>query len=75
MFSNHVDSNEHRAANTGEVKKLEGLVTFADPVVVTADTTSITMEFNVGEGMHLSESSGNKLFIGSGPFQAIMAAN
>ena len=75
IFGYLVDSNEHRAANTGEVEKLEGLVTFADSVVVTADTTSITMEFNVGEGMHLSESSGNKLFIGSGPFQAIMTAN
>ena len=29
-----VDSNGHRAANTGEVDKLEGLVTFANPVVV-----------------------------------------
>ena len=75
IFGYLVDSNEHRAANTGEVVKLEGLVTFADPVIVTADTTSITMEFNVGEGMHLSESGANKLFIGSGPFQAIMTAN
>ena len=69
------DSNDHRAANTGEVEKLEGLVTFADPVVVNADTTSITMDFNVGEGMHLSTSGGNTLFIGSGPFQATMTAN
>ena len=75
IFGYLVDSNEHRAANTGEVEKLEGLVTFADPVVVTTETTSITMEFNVGEGMHLSESAGNTLFIGSGPFQAIMTAN
>ena len=76
IFGYLVDSNEHRAANTGEVEKLEGLVTFADPVVVTADTTSITMDFNVGEGMHLSESGGlNLLYIGSGPFQAIMTAN
>ena len=75
IFGYLVDSNEHRAANTGEVEKLEGLVTFADAVVVTADTTSITMQFNVGEGMHLSTSGSNKLFIGSGPFQAIMTAN
>jgi hypothetical protein len=76
IFGYLVDSNEHRAANTGEVEKLEGLVTFADAVVVTADTTSITMDFNVGEGMHLSESGGsNLLYIGSGPFQAIMTAN
>ena len=53
IFGYLVDSNEHRAANTGEVEKLEVLVTFEDTVVVTADTTSITMQFNVGEGMHL----------------------
>ena len=70
-----VDSNEHRASNTGEVDKLEGLVTFANPVVVTADTTSLSMKFNVGEGMHLVNGGSNKLFIGSGPFQAIMSAN
>tara|TARA_B100000575_G_scaffold265448_1_gene242015 strand:- start:105 stop:599 length:495 start_codon:yes stop_codon:yes gene_type:complete len=75
IFGYLVDSNEHRAANTGEVEKLEGLVTFADPVIVTAETSSITMEFNVGEGMHLSTAGSNKLFIGSGPFQAIMTAN
>ena len=70
-----VDTNEHRAANAAEVDALEGLVTFANPVVVTADTTSISMTFNVGEGMHLVNGGSNKLFIGSGPFQAIMSAN
>lgn len=70
-----VDSNEHRASTTGEVDKLEGLVTFANPVVITADTTSLSMTFNVGEGMHLVNGGSNKLFIGSGPFQAIMTAN
>jgi hypothetical protein len=33
------------------------------------------MTFNVGEGMHLVNGGSNKLFIGSGPFQAIMTAN
>ena len=71
-----VDSNEHRAANTGEVEKLEGLVTFADPVVVTTETTSLSMTFNVGEGMHFFDHLDNDtLDIGSGPFQAIMKAN
>ena len=70
-----VDTNEHRAANSGEVDKLEGLVTFANPVIVTPDTTSLSMKFNVGEGMHLVNGGSNKLFIGSGPFQAIMTAN
>ena len=70
-----VVTNGHRASTTGEVDKLEGLVTFANPVVITADTTSLSMKFNVGEGMHLVNGGGNKLFIGSGPFQAIMTAN
>ena len=70
-----VDTNGHRASTTGEVDKLEGLVSFANPVVVTADTTSLSMKFNVGEGMHLVNGGDNKLFIGSGPFQAIMTAN
>jgi hypothetical protein len=70
-----VDTNGHRASTTGEVDKLEGLVTFANPVSVTPDTTSLSMTFNVGEGMHLVDGGANKLFIGSGPFQAIMTAN
>ena len=70
-----VDTNGHRASTTGEVDKLEGLVSFANPVVVTADTTSLSMKFNVGEGMHLVNGGSDKLFIGSGPFQAIMTAN
>ena len=52
-----VDTNGHRAANTGEVDKLEGLVAFANAVVINADTTSISMTFNVGEGMHLVDES------------------
>ncbi len=70
-----VDSNEHRAANTGEVVKLEGLVKFADSITVTGATSSLSMTFNVGEGMHLVEEGSDELWIGSGPFQAIMSAN
>ena len=70
-----VDSNEHRAANTGEVVKLEGLVKFANSIVVTTSTTSLSMKFNVGEGMHLSNTGADSLWIGGGPFQAIMKAN
>ena len=70
-----VDSNEHRAANTGEVVKLEGLVKFANSIVVTTSTTSLSMKFNVGEGMHLTNTGSDTLWIGSGPFQAIMSAN
>ncbi len=70
-----VDTNGHQATTSSEVDKLEGLVTFANPVVVTPNTTSLSMTFNVGEGMQLVNGGGNKLFIGSGPFQAIMTAN
>ena len=70
-----VDTNGHQATSSGEVDKLEGLVKFESPVVVTADTTSLSMKFNVGEGMHLGKEDPNKLYIGSGPFQAIMTAN
>ena len=70
-----IDANEHLASDTDEVVKLEGLVTFASPVIITPDTTSVSMRFNVGEGMHLNDGGSNKLQIGSGPFQAIMTAN
>ena len=70
-----VNSNEQLASATNDVVKLEGLVTFANPVVVTTDTSSISMRFNVGEGMHVYENSSNKFMLGSGPFQAIMSAN
>ena len=70
-----VDSNGHLASAEGEVDKLEGLVTFADSITVTADTTSLTMSFNLGEGMSLNSGGADKIHMGSGPFQAIMTAN
>ena len=70
-----VDTNGHLAANEGEVDKLEGLVSFANAINVTADTTSLTMSFNLGEGMSLNSAGADKIYIGSGPFQAIMTAN
>ena len=70
-----VDSNGHLASAEGEVDKLEGLVTFADSITVTANTTSLTMSFNLGEGMSLNSGGADKIHMGSGPFQAIMSAN
>ena len=70
-----VDTDQQLASVTGDVKKLEGLITFANPIIVTAETTSINMRFNVGEGMHLNDRSTDVLQVGSGPFQAIMTAN
>jgi hypothetical protein len=70
-----VDTSEQLATATDDVVKLEGLVTFASPVVMTTDSTSISMRFNVGIGMHVYRNSSNKFMLGSGPFQAIMTAN
>ena len=70
-----VDTNGHLAANEGEVVKLEGLVGFAKPIKVTPDTTSLTMSFNLSEGMSLNSAGADKIYIGSGPFEAIMTAN
>ena len=70
-----VDTNGHLAANEGEVDKLEGLVSFANAINVTSDTTSLTMSFNLGEGMSLNRADADVIYIGSGPFQAIMTAN
>ena len=70
-----VDTNEHLATNSDEVVKLEGLVTFANPVVITPDTNSINMRFNVAVGMHVYKNSSDKFMLGGGPFQAIMTAN
>ena len=63
-----VDTSEQLATATDDVVKLEGLVTFANPVVMTTDSTSISMRFNVGDGMHVYRNSSNKFMLGSGPF-------
>ena len=61
--------------NEGEVDKLEGMVTFADSIVITDATASLTMSFNLGEGMSLNSGGGDAIHIGSGPFQAIFTTN
>ena len=70
-----VDSNGHLAATEGEVVKLEGLVAFANALTVDTDTNSLTMSFNLGEGMSLNTAGADKIYIGSGPFEAIMTTN
>jgi hypothetical protein len=70
-----VDSSGNLAAVESEVDKLEGLVAFANPLTVNANTTSLTMSFNLGEGMSLNQAGADVIYIGSGPFQAIMTAN
>ena len=71
-----VDSNEYLATATGEVEKLQGLVTFADAVTMSDSVSSITLSFNVGSGMGVYPASGSgEIVFGSGPFQAIITAN
>ena len=70
-----VDSDGNLAAAESEVDKLEGLVAFANPINVTANTSSLTMSFNLGQGMSLHQAGTDIINIGSGPFQAIMTAN
>ena len=69
------DTNGHLAENEGELDKLEGMVTFADSIVITDATASLTMSFNLGEGMSLNSGGGDAIHIGSGPFQAIFTTN
>ena len=57
------------------VDKLEGLVAFANPITFTPSITSITMSFNLGEGMSLNQAGTDIINIGSGPFQAIFTTN
>ena len=70
-----VDSSGNLASNEGEVDKLEGLVSFANPITFTPDISSVTMSFNLGEGMSLHQAGANVINIGSGPFQAIFTTN
>ena len=70
-----VDTSGQLATTDADVDKLEGLVTFADPVTFTDAITEVTMSFNVGSGMSLYISGGTSLGIGSGPFQAIITTN
>ena len=69
-----VDTSGQLATTDADVDKLEGLVSFADPVTFTDAVTEVTMSFNVGEGMSLFIDGGN-LSMGSGPFQAIITTN
>ena len=71
-----IDTNGYLAENFADVDRLDGLVTFADSVNMTDSVSSVTMSFNVGQGMglRLSQDTG-ALIIGSGPFQAIITAN
>ena len=69
-----VDTSGQLATTDADVDKLEGLISFANPVTFTDAVTEVTLSFNVGEGMSLYVNGGN-LGMGSGPFQAIITTN
>ena len=69
-----VDTSGQLATTDADVDKLEGLISFANPVTFTDAVTEVTLSFNVGEGMSLYVNGGN-LGMGSGPLQAIITTN
>tara|TARA_A100001388_G_C28727646_1_gene479804 strand:+ start:229 stop:1068 length:840 start_codon:yes stop_codon:yes gene_type:complete len=70
-----VDTNGYLAENDADVDKLLGSLTFASAVNFTDATTTLTMSFNVGEGMSVYDSGTNELVFGSGPFQAVITTD
>ena len=70
-----VDTDGNLAVNDADVDKLTGSLVFADAVNFTEATTTLTMSFNVGEGMSLYDDGSNQINFGSGPFQSIITTD
>ena len=70
-----VDTDGNLAVNDADVDKLTGSLVFADAVNFTEATTTLTMSFNVGEGMSLYDDGSDQITFGSGPFQAIITTD
>ena len=70
-----IDSSGNLAENDAEVDKLMGAISFASAVNFTDLTTTLTMSFNVGEGMAIYNNGSNRLVFGSGPFQAVITTD
>ena len=70
-----VDTGGNLAVNDADVDKLTGSLVFADAVNFTESTTTLTMSFNVGEGMSLYDDGSDQITFGSGPFQAIITTD
>ena len=70
-----IDSSGNLAENDADVDKLMGAISFASPVNFTDLTTTLTMSFNVGEGMAIYNNGSNRLVFGSGPFQAVITTD
>ena len=70
-----IDTDGNLAVNDADVDKLIGSLSFASSVNFTESTTTLTMSFNVGEGMSLYNDGSDQLTFGSGPFQAIITTD
>ena len=70
-----IDTDGNLAVNDADVDKLIGTLVFASTLSFTDATTTLTMSFNVGEGMSLYDDGSNQLTFGSGPFQAILSTD
>lgn len=70
-----IDSSGNLAENDADVDKLMGAISFASDVNFTDLTTTLTMSFNVGEGMAIYNNGSNRLVFGSGPFQAVITTD
>ncbi len=70
-----IDSSGNLAENDDDVDKLMGAISFASAVNFTDLTTTLTMSFNVGEGMAIYNNGANRLVFGSGPFQAVITTD
>ena len=70
-----IDTDGNLAVNDADVDKLIGTLVFASTVSFTDATTTLTMSFNVGEGMSLYDDGSDQLTFGSGPFQAILSTD
>ena len=72
MVSWLIQMETYLAVNDADVDKLIGSLVFADAVNFTEATTTLTMLFNVGEGMSIYDDGSDQITFGSGPFQAIL---
>lgn len=70
-----IDTNGYLADDDADVDRLIGRLLFASPVNFTDSTSTLTMSFNVGEGMSLYRGASTDLVFGSGPFQAIITTD
>ena len=66
-----IDTNSYLAENDADVDKLIGAATFASPVNFTESTTTITMSFNVGEGMSMYNNGANRIVLAAVLFRQL----